>query len=228
MKLPFDKIYCLHLSEDKEREIQIKKEFKFLGITKQVEIWWTCKRNISNKIGKLLSSLHTTFYNEYSEGNDSLYGNVFNCSFEHYSIIKQAYLRGFENILIIEDDIVFNRDKEKIKYIIDNIPSDYDIIKFFNEFTGESYIDKPIQYVKNKKDLKQYKVSSMCYAISRNGMKLYIEEMDKKFNIADVILDELKDNKNIKFYCLSQNDFCSSRDVSHCNSNILFERFQNG
>jgi len=227
MKLPFDKIYCLHLSEDKDREIQIKKEFRFLGITKQVEIWWTCKRNISNKIGKLLSTLHTAFYNEYSEGNDSLYGNVFNCSFEHYSIIKQAYLRGFKNILIIEDDILFNRDKEKIKYILNNIPSDYDIIKFFNEFTNDLYNNKPIQFINDKTDLKPYTISSLCYAISRNGMKIYIEEMDKKFRIADVILDELKNNENINFYCLSQNDFCSSRDISHCNSNILFERFHN-
>ena len=154
MKLPFDKIYCLHLSEDKERENQIKKQFKFLGITKQVDIWWTCKRDISNKIGKMITSLHTKFYNTYSKNNNKLYGNVFNCSFEHYSIIKQAYMRGFNNILIIEDDVVFNRDKEKIQYIMNNIPDDYDIIKFFNEFTNNLYDNEPVKFINNKTDLK--------------------------------------------------------------------------
>lgn len=227
MKLPFDKIYCLHLSEDKERENQIKKQFKFLGITKQVDIWWTCKRNISNKIGKMITSLHTKFYNKYSKNNNSLYGNVFNCSFEHYSIIKQAYMRGFNNILIIEDDVVFNKDKETIQYIMNNIPDDYDIIKFFNEVTNTSYDDKPVQFINDKTDLKPYKISSLCYAISRNGMKIYIEEMDKNFRIADLILEDLKCDENVNFYCLSKNEFCITSDLWHCNSNILFERFNN-
>ena len=106
MKLPFDKVYMLHLAENENRLNFMVDQFKHHGISKQVEIWWTCKRDISIEIGNKLNSLHTEQYDWYQGNEESkgVYGGVFNCAFEHYTIIKQAYLRGFESILIIEDE----------------------------------------------------------------------------------------------------------------------------
>ena len=73
MKLPFDKVYMLHLAENENRLNFMTKQFKHHGISKQVEIWWTCKRDISVEIGNILNSLHTDTYDWY-QGNEEASG----------------------------------------------------------------------------------------------------------------------------------------------------------
>ena len=225
MKLPFDKIYCLHMAENEIRYQNMMSEFEHLGIKDQVEIWWTCKRKISTEIGNSLESLHTIFYNYKRRKNEDVYGAVFNCSFEHYTIIKQAYLRGLNSILILEDDISFNKNisNEKIHDIFANIPEDYDIVKFYNEQIDKDESDNQFSFISNKSiHVYNYSLSSLCYALSNNGMKKYIEKMDEKFEIADRILDTLKCDKEIKFYTLSNNLLCDTMDMNHKNSTILY------
>ena len=226
-KLPFDKIYCLHMAENEIRYQNMMSEFDRLNIKDQVEIWWTCKRKISSKIGDYLESLHSIFYNYKRKHNEDLYGGVFNCSFEHYTIIKQAYIRGFNSILIFEDDITFNKhiSVEEIYNIFNSIPDDYDIIKFYNENLDKSKILDEVTYISNnEQNIYNYSLSSLCYALSRNGMKKYIEKMDDKFEIADRILDTLKNDKEVKYYTLSNNVICNTMDYMHKNSTILYNQ----
>ena len=88
----FDKMYVIHLAECTDRYENMMKEFQKMGMENEVEVWWTCKRKISNQIGDNIKTLCTAFYDEKRQTCDNVYGSVFNCSFEHYSIIKQAYL----------------------------------------------------------------------------------------------------------------------------------------
>ena len=70
------------------------------------------------KFGKLLNErfLHKSVIilpryihniNKKKRYNPDIYCAVFNCAFEHYTIVKQAYLRGLNNILVFEYDIRF-------------------------------------------------------------------------------------------------------------------------
>ena len=65
MKLPFDKVYMLHLAENENRLNFMVNQFKHHGISKQVEIWWTCKRDISIEIRNNIKTLHTNHYDWY-------------------------------------------------------------------------------------------------------------------------------------------------------------------
>ena len=188
MTLPFDKIYCLHLAENKERYENIIKQFERLGIKDQVEIWWTCKREISNTIGQMIPTLKVDYYGDIDslKPEKKIMGGVFNCALEHYTIIKQAYLRGFNNILIMEDDIKFIDDIEKIEYMFNSVPNDYDLVKFWTTGMNKERITNNEPYKKlSSKSGKAAMFSNMCYAISRNGMKRYIELTDENFTPAD-------------------------------------------
>ena len=55
-------------------------------------------------------------------------------------------------------------------------------------------------------------------------MKKYIEKMDNKFEIADRILDTLKNDKEVKYYTLSNNVICNTMDYMHKNSTILYNQ----
>jgi GR25 family glycosyltransferase involved in LPS biosynthesis len=216
---PFEKIYCLHLAENKDRYYVLKKQFEDLDINDKVEIWWTCKRNVSNHVGNMIPTLRDGFYDDVFRRNPHVYGNVFNCSFEHYTIIKQAYLRGFKNILILEDDVLFQQDKTKIENVFKEMPDDWDIIRFhttidaygrsgdLSEFEEYKHGDKIPEFMcTNRGDILFH--STTCYALNQKGMKALIDEYDIFFGAADVVLNRLKNNPNIKFYHLTKNILC--------------------
>lgn len=207
MKLPFDKVYMLHLAENENRLKFMVNQFKHHGISKQVEIWWTCKRDISIEIGNNIKTLHTNHYDWYQRNEESknVYGGVFNCAFEHYTIIKQAYLRGFNSILIIEDNCEFIKDKKLFKDIFDNIPEDYDIIKYYSGIFYENDNDDNII----NKYYNRYNFvngNTTCYALKRNGMKLVIDQYNKCFEPSDIVLDKAMDyNSDKKVHSYSVN-----------------------
>lgn len=190
MKLPFDKVYCLHLAESVDRYESITKEFDRLGISDQVEFWWTCKRPISKQIGDSLESLHTLYYDKKRKKKDDVYAGVFNCAFEHYSIVKQAYLRGFNSILIIEDDIGFIDDLDRIEYIFNNLPNNYICVKFWSTHINNLESKKNF----SRENFKLKSCSTACYCLDKIGMEKYINSMDRYFTCADMAFEKFIDD----------------------------------
>lgn len=200
MDLPFDKIYCLHLAECQNREENMIKQFKKLGIEDKAQFWWTCKKNVSNKIGDFLTSIHTDGYDGLRKNNETIYGNVYNCALEHYNIIKTSYLRGFNSILIMEDDIEFIDDLNLIEWTFNNLPENYCCVKFYctgvelggakqaNTFTT----DDPQEF--SKKDFLGKPNSAVLYCLDRDGMKKYIDSFDKRIQCADYIFFDFLDD----------------------------------
>lgn len=177
MYLPFDHVYCLHLAEDQNRLKHIEEKLNIFT----PDIWWTCKRAISNPIGNAINTLKTPYYESIKKPDT--YGNCFNCAFEHYTIIKTAYLRRFEHILILEDDVEITESEENLQYMFDNLPKDYDLIKLYSTFGPKKKFNKEV------KDLFQkdvYSWSTACYALSRKGMEEYLRIMDQIFVVADM------------------------------------------
>lgn len=216
---PFDKCYCLHLSEASDRYDILMNELDNLGIKDKVEIWWTSKKPINTFIGNNIESLKTEYYENLYKHNENVYCGVFDCSYNHYSIIKQAYERGLNNILIIEDDIYFNKDKNIINNIFNIIPDNYKMIRFYTtcnyfENTENNKDNKEISYI-TRDDEHFYEMcnSTLCYALSNEGMKIVIDEYEKSFRPADVILNGICWNYalNENIYILKYNSLCNTQ-----------------
>lgn len=79
LKKYFDKVYCINLDHRPDRWETVQKEFDKLNITDQVERW----------AGTV---------------NDN--GNL-GCTLSHLSIIKHCKEKGYKNVLIFEDDVLF-------------------------------------------------------------------------------------------------------------------------
>lgn len=111
--------------------------------------------------------------------------NEYDCSRNHYSMIKQAYDLGWDEILIIEDDLQFIKDPSIWDTYLAAIPKDYDIIQF-GGFTADPKIIKYLTaedlWFKHK-DVGVWTTS--MYALSRKGMSFYLAFMDKIFWVAD-------------------------------------------
>lgn len=226
MKLPFDKIYCLHLAEDNNRKINVLNEIKKIHLENEVNFWYTTKKPINIAIGNHIQSLHTMCYDEIYKRNNSIYGAVFDCAYNHYSIIKQALLRGMDSILIIEDDIKFNDDLIELEAIISNIPKDYDVLKLHNTIIPyTSNVHDYNQYFLNlKENNNQWTFSTLCYALSKKGMGAIVNVYESKlshFFPSDICLDVLSRlNMDIKLYSIKDNVFCQPNN--DCKSHITY------
>lgn len=204
MKLPFDKCYCLHLTEATDRYNNIKEQFKKLGIEDQVEIWWTTYRPWGTQCGEMIPNLHSKAYDYIRDNyNKDLYGAVYNVSLEFYTMIKQAYLRGFNSILFMEDDIYFKDDFD-YEHLFNNLPEDWDILRLGFAANHDNWIQKEPIYNECDDMLLRanWQFGGMCLcAFNRKAMKFYIDYMDEKFEYADAPLSFCFNNNNKKYLC---------------------------
>jgi GR25 family glycosyltransferase involved in LPS biosynthesis len=101
----------------------------------------------------------------------------------NYTAWKNFLDSDYEYIILMEDDIVLNKDfNNKLSSYIKELPDDWDAFTAFVPNTGN------IRYNKNNKNLfidsknicRVYQSwSCLCYVVSRKGAKKFIEEVSK-------------------------------------------------
>ena len=183
----FDKIYVIHCAENEERykNILFQKEENNIDL----DIWWTCYHPWSEVMmnGMILSNTCRYILN----------GNELNLVREFYTIIKTSYLKGYEHILIFEDDFQLMKS-EYLSMFLDKIPSDFDIIQFSILFNPNFYdIDNLSKEYENGNYFIKAPTgfwSNCGLALSRKGMEYFIKSIDKEFQAADIPIFE---NSNI-------------------------------
>lgn len=187
----FDKIYVIHCVENNERLKNIEFQQKESGLN--LDIWWTCYHPWSNQIvnGFILTNRCRYLIN----------GAEFNLTREFYTIIKTSYLKGLNHILIFEDD--FNLMKnEYLNDFLEHMPNDFDIIQFsilantnmcdYEEL--EKLYEDDVYFIKPN-----FGAYSNCgLALSRKGMKYFIDTIDKEFLAADI--PAFEDTNKIKWF----------------------------
>jgi GR25 family glycosyltransferase involved in LPS biosynthesis len=252
-----DKIYFLHLSDRYDKEKWMMSQIQKIGFPKdKVNIWWTCRREISKEIYEKVLSSDKYFKNYIDDDkltNPTKGAGAFNCTFEHYSIIRTSYERGFNHILIFEDDVKFNVDLDVFKKFIELLPENYNIARFhYNIWDGDkldttssnykpipdkdTQIVSPYYLYKSKgiKDIKKWPCSTCAYILDRYGMEKIIKGFNDNFCITDHIFS-LIENVNIyncNYRLLTTQDWeCDPRDylwsdLWKLNTSSIFDQFK--
>lgn len=99
--------------------------------------------------------------------------NLNNCTFAHYQTIKNSYELGYENILILEDDIRFLKNVNEIEEIINKYPPPGKLNSPYDEVHYD-YVLSPVLYT----DFYIYCTGSM-YSLNQKGMKYAIDMLEK-------------------------------------------------
>jgi GR25 family glycosyltransferase involved in LPS biosynthesis len=129
----FDKIFCIHFLPYKDRENQIIKELNRIGIDdKLIEFSYTYPSQIVN-IYHIISVNNKINLNHHLAETS--------CALGHYNAIQIANYKDYNRILIIEDDISFLKNIDRIYKALENMPNDYDLIMLdkFIHFDRETY-----------------------------------------------------------------------------------------
>jgi GR25 family glycosyltransferase involved in LPS biosynthesis len=175
--LPFEEIYCINLVEREDKYNYQVKQFSQLGILDDVIFQRDVKYPFVKEISLFLRSNKLGY----------CVNNAFNCTRNHYRIIKSAYLRNVQTIMIIEDDNNFYNDIETLQCYFDNLPNDWDVLRI-NCLRGsheQSHFLHPDNINKfwDKQMIGIY--GTGCYALNRKAMKTIIDWIDTKFDAID-------------------------------------------
>lgn len=185
----FEKIVLLNLAERHDRLSFMKHQFKELGEDK-VEIH---RAVFHPHCDVIIQAFNMTRRGRFTRPNE------FNCAREHYSIVKEAFEDGVKSLLIIEDDLCFLKDKNKIEMILKAIPKDYDILRM-SGITADPKAKSLLEENERKIWIKHDDVplwSTAMYALSRRGMQYYLASQDKFYQVADYPLYLSGVNSNI-------------------------------
>jgi GR25 family glycosyltransferase involved in LPS biosynthesis len=182
--MEIDKIICLSLTEREDRRNFMKQQFEKLGLLDKVYFKYTCHIPFENEMAAYLAHNYN-FSKTQDIDNINWFskGSVFNCCREWYSIMKNCYDLGYKNVLGFEDDVLI-KDFDKFKKYLENIPENFDLIRFG--------VTNPI-----KSDLKEfgndyyYKIEAnhpyyndkfgglMCCLFNRKIMDFFIDFINK-------------------------------------------------
>lgn len=185
----FDKIYVLTLSHRKDRQIAIMKQLHALGYDdnnikhiKKLQMIYTTEWKYN---GIICNALNNHFhYQCFTKANE------YDCTRNHYNIIKTAYDLGYENILIIEDDMRFLNVDMLIGFF-EEFPQDYSMVQCAGFSTNTVFKQVNEKYYTGLKYIQDMPVNlwtTGMYALSISGMEYYINFMNDHIGVADLPL----------------------------------------
>jgi GR25 family glycosyltransferase involved in LPS biosynthesis len=175
----FDRIYCINLDRRTDRWESVQNEFKKFNIKNIIRF--------SGIDGNMLK-------------NDTvLLNGELGILLTHLEIIKKAKLDNLDNVLIIEDDVIFSDEFLNIQSYMKEVPDDWDFIYF----GGNHIYGKPPQKI-NEKILKlNFTVALQCVAIKKTMFDKIIEILPKKQKQVDGYYADF--HKSCNAYCFYPN-----------------------
>jgi glycosyl transferase family 25 len=179
----FDRVVCINLPHRTDRKIN------FLSQSKKYDLG---KFEFFNAING--NSLNNPY--RISNGN-------FGLILSNIEILKRAKEDNLKNILIIEDDCVFNDNIKNIDSYLQLVPDDWNMIYLGgNHNTWWNGTSEPV--VINDKIIKlHYTFTTHFVVINSNIFDLVIEELSKFLNPIDVIYTTIQKKYNV--YCTRDN-----------------------
>ena len=203
MKTKFDKIYVISLISNKDRQEFIKYQMNELGIDFEF-VYGIDFHNLKyDRLGNKIN------YPNLSEFNHLDNYNTYSCAIAHYQAVLQAYEFEYMNVLIIEDDTCFIKDKSILENYLNDIPTDADFItyipRFYNYYESDNFyneINLEKKYIKLNNYLKSCG-AGMYGLMNRKTIELYLSDQRNKFDCADHI-NHFYENPSINRYAAVQ------------------------
>ena len=191
INLPFDYIYCILLPTNSERVENVKKQCELLNNVKVFN---------SIYIPNVYSLSNFLKQNDKFRWNGWGNGTALNCTLNHYTVIKQAYDANAKSVLIFEDDVTFNDENiNKINEVMNNIPKNYNILRFeWVKYWG-GYIRKEKRGYFTKSNHPSW--GTQCYALDKIGIEYYLKYMDNMLSVADMPLYDSYIYHLNQYYC---------------------------
>lgn len=211
----FDKIVCIHyLAYKNERFKNIATELKRMGILDNPKFEWEFTvPNVFNDLVRFPKGRIGRFFTTQEKPY----------AIQYYTLMKRLLMMGYERVLVIEDDVAFLKDLDRVKWILDATPSDWDIVNYAPD-RRKGWLGNGKGFWGHYYDLKGNEVDrkwagdtfirydsivygAACNAYTRRALERYVENSEKCLLNADGYT--WKDTDGLNTYCTSgTNNLC--------------------
>ena len=187
----FDAIFCINYLPNKTRKQESDEEFKRVGI-------------MDSGLLKYQYTFHTpfTYYINFAMPHHSPQLDRLEWRRSHtsivlayYAIFSQSICQGYRHVLIFEDDMNITQDLELLKNTLENVPEDWDYLKF-DKIKAIGFE----QYLNDCKEVNQYIStysggywSTGMTGFSAKAMRLGMNMLEQKLYISDWLLENNSD-----------------------------------
>lgn len=200
MKTKFDKIYVISLITNHDRQDAITEQLKGCCDLDFEFVYGSDYYNFINDAHNHKIKYPNVY--PWVDDNDAehSFSRSFGCAITHYNAVLYAYELGYNNVLIMEDDVCFVKNKKLIYNSFNNIPEDADFITWDPRFVDKFETNLPNikEDILNSNDLffnitnEKYPlmIGGMMYAImNRQSMEFYLKTQHENFHAADIVLN---------------------------------------
>ena len=189
----FDKVYVINLVNRPERKKFIEEQLKAIGIydelVKADKLEWVEAIKLpltQNAMDCMYQSGDVDF--SYADNRQKV--GQFMCSSEHYRVIKKSIYKGYDRILVLEDDICIMKKFEYIMRALEQVPDDFKLLHFegfywpIGDDDRNDYLSVMTETVEDgywvpSEQMKLWCTAALAY--SREGMEEYCEIQERKF-----------------------------------------------
>lgn len=171
----FDRIFCIHYVEYKNRTDIIERELDRIGILGSGIFEWryTYKNMFEKNLAQMLGVKPC-----------SLIGPLF---IETKRMFAESLYKNYNRIMVIQDDALFLKDVEEIQKIIAHIPDNADCIQLEKRTSGMADRIKKWRELTAQSRINDYFVRAdgnifwggACYSLTKEGMMTLDEIMTK-------------------------------------------------
>jgi GR25 family glycosyltransferase involved in LPS biosynthesis len=212
LKEYFDHIYCINLDRRPDKWKNCLLEFEKHDIV--VERITAIDGNPNNEIKNEIKEPYV-----YKPG-------IIGCALSHLKIVKDALENNYKNILILEDDIVFEEEVNyKFSEYINKIPLDWQLLYFGGNHLGEHFteINDNVFKITNT-------YTTHCIGMKNEFFKKFIARVELSIDYPiDVIYAELQ--KSNSAYCFKphlawQRKGFSDIDNAYVDYDIIIKEFK--
>lgn len=179
----FDKIYCVNLDRRPDRWKQTLYEFNEHNIL-----------NVERVSAVDGCAIDRTEYSHVNNINTSELGLVLT----NIKILKHAKENQFERILVVEDDVVFNKDIKAFDERYSHVPCDWDMIYFGGNHNKHKNWRQPTSIAPGVVKIHRT-YTTHCIGIHRSFYDTILNKLNTLHAALDVIYTELQQTNNV--YC---------------------------
>jgi len=172
----FDKIYCINLDRRTDRWIDAQKEINKHSLN--VDRFSGINGNPNNN----------------EKLNGATDGDI-GCTLSHYNVIKDAKENDFNQILVLEDDVIFSENlNEKFGEYLKFLPSDWDMIYFGGNHN--KHMGNKINFLNDKIIRLNETYGIHCVAINNSVYDLILNVVSEMKKPIDVYYADIQKSYN--------------------------------
>ena len=206
--MKIDKNIVLSIDRLSDRWTSLDERMKKIGMEYTLFRGYDAKAITNPSFSKMTKRVHPAYKNFFKDRPDyrpkMKIGHMC-CTMGHLALFKLIQTMGWENTLVMEDDVIFCQDfNERMKFL-DDVPEDADMI-YLGLGNKKAGLRKKDFVTENVYDLRRTQFfATHSFIVTKKGIDPLIKEVDTLEDVIDAMILDAVNHDRLKAYMIYPN-----------------------